>query len=169
MSDGYRKQRTIFGNYGGSLLVTSLTGQTTLVVAKPSQTTPSSQSGGGASPLGPYVSGATAVSTTNTADGVITDGGYTIWVQRVHIHVTAGMMGTTWNIQDSTGASITGNVSTTPSPTADPIAAEYDFGPEGVALTAGANLVFVPSSGGAAGVITWDAYQKLSSTQPFGS
>ncbi len=35
MSDGYRKQRNIFGNYGGSLLVTTLTGQTTLVPVRP--------------------------------------------------------------------------------------------------------------------------------------
>lgn len=35
MSDGYLRQRQIYGNYSGSLSVTSLTGQTTLVTAKP--------------------------------------------------------------------------------------------------------------------------------------
>ena len=152
MSDGYRKQRNIFGNDGGSLLVTTLTGTTTLLAAKPASV-----------PKSPLDA---------------SDGGYTIWVQRVHLHISTGSAGVTWQVTDSgSGVSLTGVVSTvsvtttvgqdTSVPTEDPIQAEYDFGPEGVAITG--NLVFTASGTGASGVITWDAYQKLTSTQPFGS
>lgn len=130
MSDGYRKQRNLFGNYGGGLLVTPFIGQSTLVPAKTL---------------------------------------HTIWLQRVHVHVASGLAGVTWSIEDSAGNKITGDLVTTPSPTQDPIAAEFDFGPEGVPLTAGSNLLFIPSATGARGTITWDAYQKLSSTSGFGS
>ncbi len=151
MSDGYRKQRNIFGNYGGSLLVTPFVGTTTLVTAKPVSV-----------PKSPLDA---------------SDGGYTIWVQRVHLHISSGSAGVTWQVQDSGGTSLTGVISTvsvtttvgqdTSVPTQDPIQAEYDFGPEGIAITG--NLVFTASGTGATGVVTWDAYQKLSSTQPFGS
>ena len=130
MSDGYRRQRQWYGDYGGSLLVTALTGQTTLLVGKPL---------------------------------------YTIFVQRIHIHVTAAAA-QTWDVQDSAGNSYIGpmdvssHVTTVGSdvsiPTQDPIQAEYDYGPFGVALPVGTSLIFVPSGIGAKGIITWDAYQR---------
>lgn len=151
MSDGYRKQRNIFGNYGGSLQVTTLTGSATLVTPKPAST-----------PLSPKDA---------------SDGGYTIWVQRIHIHISTPLAGATWSVQDSNGVSLTGAVSTAQTtttvgqlqgiPSQDPIQAEYDFGPEGVALSG--SLQFVASSPGASGLVTWDAYQKITSTKPFGS
>ncbi len=130
MSDGYRRQRDIFGNFGGSLLVTPFIGSTTLVTPRNST--------------------------------------YTIYLQRVHLHAASGVAGVTWTIKDSLGNALTGDVPTTPSPSTA-IVAEYDFGPEGVALGPGASLLFVASSPGASGVITWDAYQKLTNTFGFGS
>lgn len=155
MSDGYRKQRSIYGNYSGSLLVTPFVGPTaTLVVVKPAS-----------NPISPKDA---------------SDGGYTIMVQRVHMHISGGQTGLTWQVQDSNGNSLTGPVSTTSNtttvgqdtsiPTQDPIQAEYDFGPEGIALSAGANLQFVASGTGATGLVTWDAYQRLTSAaQTFGA
>lgn len=144
MSDGYRKQRTIFGNYGGSLLVTPFIGSSTLVSPRK------------ADPLG---------------------GPYQIYVQRVHVHISTAAA-VTWNVQDSNGNSLTGPISATSNtttvgqatsiPTQDPIQAEYDFGPEGIALSPGASLNFVVSGTGAAGVITWDAYQRLQSDNTAG-
>lgn len=145
MSDGYRKQRTIFGNYGGSLLVTPFVGSKTLVPLR------------GADKLG---------------------GAYQIYVQRVHVHVSTPQAGVTWNVQDSNGNSLTGAISTAQTtttvgdlqgvPTQDPIAAEFDFGPEGIALSPGSTLNFVASGTGASGVITWDAYQRLQSDNTAG-
>ena len=149
MSDGYRKQRNIFGNLGGSLLVTPFVGQTTLVTPTPARTIP---------PV---------------------DTGWTLYLQRVHVHCSAGQNATTWDIQDSNGNSYTGAISVAPvtttvgdlvsPPTQDPIQAEFDFGPEGIALPAGASLKFIPSNTGAAGIITWDVYQKITQTAGFGS
>ncbi len=84
-----------------------------------------------------------------------------IHLQRLHIHVSVALAGVTWSIQDSAGVLITGAVPASTAPTQDPIAAEYDFGPVGLVLTQGADLVFVPSAPGASGDITWDAYQEL--------
>lgn len=149
MSDGYRKQRNIYGNMGGSLLVTPFIGQTTLAAPSGARTIPP------------------------------TDSGYTLFLQRVHVHCSVGQAGTTWAIQDSGGNSYTGAIKLDPAttavgdlqgiPTQDPIQAEFDFGPEGIGLPAGASLQFVPSATGAMGVITWDAYQRLSSVVGFGS
>ncbi len=146
MSDGYRKQRNTFGNYGGSLIVTPFVGSTTLVAPNPAGSL---------------------------------DSGYTIYVQRIHIHCSSGQAATTWNVTTTSGISLTGAVSVaagtttvgqdTSIPTQDPIQAEFDFGPEGIALPVGDSLIFTPSSSGAAGVISWDAYQKLTSTSGFGS
>lgn len=146
MSDGYVKKRSTYGDYSGSLLVTPLTGTTTLVSLR------------GADSLG---------------------GAYTIYVQRVHVHCSTGQAGTTWDVKDSNGNSLTGAISVesrvtsvgnlTSIPTQDPIQAEFDFGPDGVALSSLATLQFVPSATGASGVISWDAYQKLASSTGFGS
>ncbi len=147
MSDGYRIQRNIFGNYGGSLIVTPFIGVTTLVSPK------------GKDPLGNIP--------------------YNLYVQRVHIHCAIGQANTTWDIQDSNGNSLAGPISVAPVvttvgddlsiPTQDPIQAEFDYGPEGVLLPGSASLIFVPSTTGASGVITWDVYQKLATTLGFGS
>ncbi len=88
----------------------------------------------------------------------------TIYVQRLHIHISSAQAGVTWSIQDTAGVLVTGQVPASTAPTPDPVGAEYDFGPIGFKLTQGANLIFVPSGLGAVGDITWDAYQRLDPT-----
>jgi len=88
----------------------------------------------------------------------------TVYVQRLHIHVSSASAGVTWSIQDSAGVLVTGLIPASVAPTPDPAGAEYDFGPVGFNLTKGASLVFVPSGLGAVGDITWDAYQRLDPT-----
>lgn len=134
MSDGYWRYRQWYTNDGGSLTVTTLTGQTTLIT-------------------------------------VGFKGQNTIYVQRVHIHVNTPSPGITWSVMDSAGVPVLAPYSVAQTtttvgdlqsiPTQDPIEAEFDFGPIGFALTPGANLLFVPSGTGAAGDITWDAYERL--------
>lgn len=83
----------------------------------------------------------------------------TIYVQRLHVHVSSAMAGVTWTIADSAGIAIAWPLSAAvvgPSPNGF----DLDFGPVGIALTAGTSLVFTPSAGGATGVIAWDAYQR---------
>jgi len=86
--------------------------------------------------------------------------GFSIFLQRAHIQITGASAGKTWQLTDSAGVQLTG-----PFPT-DTDGSHYDpdFGPEGVQLTEGANLVFDVSAGGATGVISWEAYQKQTST-----
>jgi hypothetical protein len=85
--------------------------------------------------------------------------GHAIHVQRISSPVSTAVGGATWTFKDSAGVVIANpSVATV---TADPSAATTDFGPDGVTLTAGADLVFTPSVGGAAGVVTWDAFQQL--------
>lgn len=133
MSDGYWRYRERYGENSGSLTVTTLTGQTTLQVCG-------------------------------------FKGQNTIYVQRIHIHVNTPA-GVTWSVVDGAGVPVLGPYSVAQTtttvgdlqsiPTQDPIEAEFDFGPVGFALTPGTNLIFVPSGTGAAGDITWDAYQRL--------
>jgi len=82
---------------------------------------------------------------------------HTVFVQRLHLQVTTGSSGKTWSIEDSNGVSITGPI---PCDTA-PMSIELDYGPIGIALSAGYNLVLNVSAAGAIGLVTWDAYQKL--------
>ncbi len=84
--------------------------------------------------------------------------GDTLHVQRAHLHVNTGVGGVTWTLQDSAGVPVcTLSAAAT---TVEP-AGEFIFGPTGFALTPGADLVFVPSSPGAVGAVTWDAYPEL--------
>lgn len=84
---------------------------------------------------------------------------YTIFLQRVHVQVTGASAGKTWQIVDSAG---------TPIQLAGPFATDtdgshtdVDFGPQGIPLTAAKNLVLDVSATGAAGWISWEGYQKL--------
>ncbi len=86
-------------------------------------------------------------------------GAYAFHVQRVHLHVNTGVGGVTWAVQDSAGLPVT-TVSAAAT-TGDPAGAEFDFGPSGLTLTQGADLVFVPSAPGAVGAVTWDAFHQL--------
>lgn len=120
MSDGYRKQRIIYGNNSGSLVVGAATDDTVLITAR----------------------------TTS----------HVIYVQHVHIHFTTGSAGKTWSIEDTAGSPVTisGNI---PCDTA-PLDVDLDYGAEGIALTQGKNLNLNVSAVGAAGIVTWEAYQK---------
>ncbi len=89
-----------------------------------------------------------------------------IWIQRIHIHISTALAGVTWTVQDSTGVTVLGPISAAVAPTQDPIAAEYDFGPKGLAITPGADLQLVLSAPGASGDVTWDAYQRLRTDVP---
>ncbi len=81
-----------------------------------------------------------------------------IHVQRGHFRVNNASGGVTWTLQDSAGVVVAtvSAAAATVSPTGD-----FDFGPAGVALTAGADLVFVPSAPGAVGAVSWEAYPQL--------
>ena len=86
--------------------------------------------------------------------------GFSIFLQRAHVQITAASAGKTWEIKDSTGVELTG-----PFPTdTDGSHYDMDFGPEGVQLTEGSNLVLDVSAAGATGVVTWEAYQRQTST-----
>lgn len=83
----------------------------------------------------------------------------TIFVQKIHIQITTGSAGKTWSIEDSAGSPITltGNL---PVDTA-PLSYTIDFGPAGKDLTEATNLVLNVSAAGAVGIVTWEAYQRL--------
>lgn len=81
----------------------------------------------------------------------------TIFIQKIHIQVITGNAGSTWGFEDSTDVEVTGDVSVATGPQH----IDYDFGPEGVPLTQGANFILEVTNAGATGVVSWEAYQKL--------
>jgi len=84
--------------------------------------------------------------------------GDALHIQRLHVHCTIGLAGASWVFQDSAGVPVmTVPVAAT---TTDP-SGDQDFGQDGFVLTPGASLVFVPSAPGASGIVTWDAFSKL--------
>lgn len=84
-------------------------------------------------------------------------GAYTIFLQKIHIEITTGSSGKTWNIADSG----TGAANIIPSLDAGAISHyDFDFGQYGMPLEQGKNLILTPSAAGAAGKITIEAYQK---------
>lgn len=84
---------------------------------------------------------------------------YTIYVQRIHVHLTGALSGATWTIEDTANTPVPGS-GALPTDVA-PADFNLDFGPIGYSLTPGTNLQLVMSTGGAAGIITWDAYMKI--------
>jgi len=104
---------------------------------------------------GALILGVNTNDTTLVTPRTISD---TLFIQRVHIQITGASAGKTWQIVDSAGTpvQITG-----PFPTdTDGSHYDMDFGPTGVPLTEGANLVLDVSATGAAGIITWEGYAK---------
>ena len=103
----------------------------------------------------------TQVFGTGTGDTtlVTVKANHTIYVQRYSVQATTGSSGKTWSFEDSasTPISISGSLDMATSP------ANYEkfYGAEGVALTEAKNLVLNVSAAGAAGIVTWQAYQKL--------
>jgi hypothetical protein len=93
---------------------------------------------------------------------------YTLFLQELKVHVASpGFDGSYWSFRDSTpGVPISGQIPTDHSPVAPgfPYSFDQDFGPEGIALTPGADFVFDPIASDAHGTITWTGYMKLTST-----
>jgi hypothetical protein len=93
---------------------------------------------------------------------------HTIYVQKIHITTYSAK---TWNFEDSNGTpkdiahvSIPAAAVALPS---ESNAIVHDFGPEGIALTEGKNLVLDVSAAGAAGIVTVEAYEKLTAASNY--
>jgi hypothetical protein len=84
----------------------------------------------------------------------------TLYLQKLHVEVTAGSMGVTWTFKDSAGTPVL----LVPSLDASAIVHyDFDFGPEGIPLTEGKNFLLDVSAAGATGWISWEMYQRLTS------
>lgn len=86
---------------------------------------------------------------------------HTIFLQKVHVAITGASAGKTWQLTDSaaTPVQLTGPFATD----TDGSHFDRDFGPNGIPLTEGANLVLDISGTGASGFVSWEAYTKLTS------
>lgn len=113
--------------------------------------------------INPDLSLSTALGTAaTTQSGLIAcRANHTVYVQRIHVHVTVGSAGKTWTFQDSNGTPVL--ITQALDMSAAGADYELDFGPNGVALTATKNLDLVISAAGAAAIVTIEAYQRLSS------
>lgn len=82
---------------------------------------------------------------------------HTMFLQKIHIEVTAGAAARTWTFKDSAGTPVL----LVPSIDASAIAHfDFDFGPDGVPLTEEKNFLLDVSSAGSAGWISWEGYKK---------
>lgn len=82
----------------------------------------------------------------------------TLYLQKLHIEVTAGSSSKTWSFTDTANSPIT----LIPSVDVGAVAHfDFDFGPEGIPLTEGKNFLLNVSAAGAAGWVSWEMYQKL--------
>ena len=92
---------------------------------------------------------------------------HTLYLQKAHVQITGASAGKTWQLTDSaaTPVQLTGPFATD----TDGTHFDMDFGPVGVPLTEGKNLLLDLSATGAAGVVTWEGYQKLTATTAVGS
>lgn len=97
-------------------------------------------------------------STDDTTLVTVRNSSHTIFLQKLHIEITAGSSGKTWTFKDSADTPVL----LVPNVDAGAIAHfDFDFGPTGVPLTQGKNFLLDVSAAGAAGQVTWEAYQKL--------
>lgn len=91
---------------------------------------------------------------------------YRLFVQKISVSITT-YSAVTWTFEDSEGTEIEiGHISIPAAAVALPSESNsmvLDFGPEGVPLTLGKNLVIDVSAAGAAGIIAIEAYEKLDS------
>lgn len=95
---------------------------------------------------------------------------HSIFIQKIEIEITT-YSAKTWTFTDSAGTpvpikhiSIPAAAVALPSESNTMIA---DFGPEGVQLTEGKNFLLDVSAAGAAGIVKWQGYQRL--TSPVGA
>lgn len=138
MSDGYRRNRTENMNVSGGYAVSLLTSGVVTLQAPPGD----------------------AVRVLRNS----------IFLQCVYATVTNALAGGVWSVQSTgdsptiyatipTDAVIAKNV-----PNYGPVPAQsfkFDFGPVGIALPVGTSLTLSISGGGASGIVTWEAYAKL--------
>lgn len=97
--------------------------------------------------------------TGNTTLVTVRNTAHTIFLQKVHVQITGASAGKTWQLTDSasTPVQLTGPFSAD----TDGSHFDMDFGPKGVPLTQGTNLLLDMSGTGAAGKVTWGAYSRL--------
>ena len=107
------------------------------------------------------ISGQRIVATTGTSGTLkaAKNANYTIYIQRLHVHITTGSASKTWSVEDN-GSPIR-SLTDTLSAAVAPASHEIDFGADGVALTEGKDLVLTIGATGAAGIVVWEGYQKL--------
>jgi hypothetical protein len=92
---------------------------------------------------------------------------YSLFLQRVQLYVASpGFEGSYWKLIDSCNVPISGQLQTDHAPASAgfPYTYSLDFGPEGLALSPGANLVLDGTISDAHGSIVWDAYCKLTTS-----
>ena len=81
----------------------------------------------------------------------------TLYLQKLHIEITAGSGGKTWTFKDSANTPVL----LVPSIDAGSVAHfDIDFGPEGIPCTESKNFLLDVSAAGAAGWISWEMYAK---------
>lgn len=99
--------------------------------------------------------------TDDTTLVTVRNANHTLFLQKLHVEITASSAGKTWTFKDSAGTPIL----LVPSIDAGAIAHfDFDFGPDGIPLTQGKNFLLDVSAAGAGGWITWEGYQKLTAT-----
>ena len=92
---------------------------------------------------------------------------HTIFVQRIVLSITTHANGKVFTVQDdNTSPKIIANRVDLTAAAGVPDCIVWDFGPIGIALTAGKNLDYVAGTGGSGlvGVVHIEGYQKLTST-----
>ena len=90
---------------------------------------------------------------------------HSLFLQKAHIQITGASAGKTWQLKDSAGVELTGPFATD----TDGAHFDMDFGPKGIQLTQGSNLLFDVSAAGATGWVSWEGYQKLTAAVAAGS
>src|SRR6266576_1614612 len=89
---------------------------------------------------------------------------WSIKLQYLRVKISSpGFAGSFWQFNDSAGNPLTSVIPTDQQSigTNQTQAFDFDFGPEGIALAPGADLVFNFTASDAHGLVTWGAYNKL--------
>ena len=105
------------------------------------------------------ISGSTQIGALTTTTTLVSarNANQSLYIQKLHIEVTAGSGGVTWSFEDTAASPVL----LVPSVSAASVAHfDFDFGPEGIPCTQGTNFQVVISAAGAAGWIAWEGYQK---------
>jgi hypothetical protein len=87
---------------------------------------------------------------------------HTIYVQRLVLSITTHAAKTV-TVKDSAGLVIAAHLDAAAEASGIPPVVEWNFGPHGVALGAGKDLIVVTEASGVAGLVHYEGYEKLSS------